>query len=114
MFSAVFIDISLIFVQLGLENFGKIVRDPPFYYLCKSSTFYTNSLIVFVLIQLSVVVTTSLDVLRLLRYFCKVFSVVDTKFEPFLIDKNLNLKSPVKVTIFDRSLWTGQPMAQFF
>ena len=29
MFSTVFIDISLIFVQLGLENFGKTVRDPP-------------------------------------------------------------------------------------
>ena len=30
MFSTVFIDISLIFVQLGLENFWKTVRDPPF------------------------------------------------------------------------------------
>ena len=29
MFSTVFIDISLIFVQLDLENFGKMVRDPP-------------------------------------------------------------------------------------
>ena len=28
MFFTVFIDISLIFVQLGLENFGKTVRDP--------------------------------------------------------------------------------------
>ena len=28
-FSTVFIDISLIFVQLGLENFRKTVRDPP-------------------------------------------------------------------------------------
>ena len=30
MFSTVFIDISLIFAQLGLENFRKTVRDPPF------------------------------------------------------------------------------------
>ena len=30
-------DILLIFVQLGLENFGKTVRDPPFYYLRKSA-----------------------------------------------------------------------------
>ena len=29
MFSTVFIDISLIFVQLGQKNFGKTVRDPP-------------------------------------------------------------------------------------
>ena len=37
MFSTVFIDISLIFAQLGLENFGKTVRDPlPFYYLHES------------------------------------------------------------------------------
>ena len=28
MFSTVFIDISLSFVPLGLENFGKTVRDP--------------------------------------------------------------------------------------
>ena len=40
MFSTLFIDISLIFVQLGLENFGKTGRDPPpFYYLCESTLF---------------------------------------------------------------------------
>ena len=37
MFSTVFIDISLIFVQLDLENCWKTVRDPPFYYLHKST-----------------------------------------------------------------------------
>ena len=37
MFSTLFIDVSLIFVQLGLENFGKRVRDPLFYYLCEST-----------------------------------------------------------------------------
>ena len=37
MFSTVFIDISLIFVQLGLEYFWKTVRDPPFYYLREST-----------------------------------------------------------------------------
>ena len=36
MFSTIFIDISLIFVQLGVENFGQTVRDH-FYYLRKSS-----------------------------------------------------------------------------
>ena len=36
MFSTVFIDISLIFVQLCPENFGKILR-PPFYYPRKST-----------------------------------------------------------------------------
>ena len=36
MFSTVFIEISLIFVQLDLENIGKTVRDPPFYYLRES------------------------------------------------------------------------------
>ena len=30
MFLTRFIDISLIVFQLGLENFGKTVRDPPF------------------------------------------------------------------------------------
>ena len=29
MFSTVYIDIPLIFVQLGLESFGETVRDPP-------------------------------------------------------------------------------------
>ena len=28
MFSTVCIDIPLVFVQLGLENFGKIIKDP--------------------------------------------------------------------------------------
>ena len=33
MFSTVFIEMQLIFVQLGLENYGKTIREPPFYYL---------------------------------------------------------------------------------
>ena len=30
------VDISLNFVKLGLENFGKTIRDPLFYYLRES------------------------------------------------------------------------------
>ena len=54
MFSTVFIDISLIFVQLCLEDFGKTVRDPPLLlpsreylssvglFLCSLSPFYIS------------------------------------------------------------------------
>ena len=34
MFSNVCIDIPLVFVQLGLENFGKIIKDPPLFTFC--------------------------------------------------------------------------------
>ena len=39
MYFTVFTDISLSFVQLGLENFGKIVRDPPIYHLLENRVF---------------------------------------------------------------------------
>ena len=40
MFTSVFIDILFTFVQIGLENFGKIIkRPPPFSFLRKSKYF---------------------------------------------------------------------------
>ena len=40
MFLTVFEDILLIFVQLGLESFWKIVKDPPFIGLVRVSATY--------------------------------------------------------------------------